>query len=356
MPALSRHGVLVVLVISLLVALEVWALNSRLIGALTFDWAGGKSAREFALLLDLYVVIPAAILATSFILLRRRNDLRQRCLAAGRGVSAIVRRFGWLALVPLALWLRGTELGTAALVILIAIEVLLALVLVSRLSAIARHAGVARRAGHSTSTALQAAAIRSFGGGKQSFIVRVAIAELTLLYSGALGWAFAHRTRGIEFTNRRRSDDTFWIAAAVMIVLEAIPVHVLVHNYSPVAAWILTILSAYSLLWVVGDLFARRNRPHLLHDGLLRLNHGLRQEVVVSLDQIEVVKEADAQAVAQTGAVLGENANLVIELAEEVAVYGWFGTMSKARVIVLSVDEPDRFLQAIGKEPRKTHS
>ncbi len=101
------------------------------------------------------------------------------------------------------------------------------------------------------------------------------------------------RRRARAFTSHGSEDDTVFVAVALAICIEIVPIHFLMHMYSPLAAWILTALSGYSLLWVLGDMAARRNRPHQLGAKWLRLSYGLRWEAVVPLGAIVAVHGAE---------------------------------------------------------------
>lgn len=103
-------------------------------------------------------------------------------------------------------------------------------------------------------------------------------------------------------------------------------------------AWILTGISAYTLLWVVGEMAARRHRPTVLTGDWLRVNHGLRGEVVMRLNNIKCVEPAGEQ---EAGANLGTDGQLLFRLAEPTPVYGLFGRVTQATTIRIGVDEPE---------------
>jgi len=71
------------------------------------------------------------------------------------------------------------------------------------------------------------------------------------------------------------------------ILVETVAVHMLVRQASPISAWILTGLSCYALLWLVGDFRALRSRLTVVAGGSLRFRMGLRWELDVSLSDID---------------------------------------------------------------------
>lgn len=157
--------------------------------------------------------------------------------------------------------------------------------------------------------------------------------------TGLAGWFLPKSRAGIRFTNYRRDDDTVFIAVAFLVCFEAIPVHFLVHHYSVWAAWVLTVLSAYTLLWIVGEMSARRHRPTLLASHWLRVNHGLRGEAVIKLAHILIVEAAGEQ---DAEASVGRKGQLLFRLAEPTTVFGLFGKETQANTIRVAVDEPER--------------
>lgn len=161
--------------------------------------------------------------------------------------------------------------------------------------------------------------------------------EFALLFHSIAGWLLP-RPKGKIFTSRRDDDNAVFVAIAILICLEAIPVHFLVHNYSVLAAWILTGLSVYSLMWVVGEMAARWQRPTVLTGDWLRVCHGLRSEVVVRLSNLSSVKRIVDEV---PEARVGNDCQLLLRLTKPVTVYRWFGSERQASTLGVSVDDPE---------------
>jgi len=127
-----------------------------------------------------------------------------------------------------------------------------------------------------------------------------------------------------------------------------IAVHLVVYRlWSPVAAWVLTGLSIYGALWMLGDLQALRLRPTIITAQALMLRTGFRWEVDISWSNVIGVRRLDWQERGDgegrlNTAVLGEP-TLELVLREPVRVRGVYGLAKTTARIGVAVDEPERF-------------
>ena len=159
-------------------------------------------------------------------------------------------------------------------------------------------------------------------------------------YDGARRFAYDGRVGGIH------------AALLVATVVEVVAVHLLVSRWSDVAAWALTALALYGLLWILGDLRAVRLRPTTLDDHTLVIRTGLRWTMAVPRERIVAVHRRDwrhrfgAGADELSLAVLGEP-DVVIELDRPLEATGPFGITRTARRVGFSADHPDRVVEAI---------
>jgi hypothetical protein len=83
---------------------------------------------------------------------------------------------------------------------------------------------------------------------------RILAGEFAVLYYGFCTWrAQPHVPPGaLAFTMHKRTfvNDLF-TAMAFLSLLEIVPVHLLVNHWSPLAAWIATLISLYGAIWMV---------------------------------------------------------------------------------------------------------
>jgi hypothetical protein len=192
------------------------------------------------------------------------------------------------------------------------------------------------------------------------------IAEAVAFEAALLVYAFAGlglkpRTGPAVFsTHREAAWSSVALGLALATLVEVFPVHVLVHRANPPLAWILTGLSAWGLLWLLGDYHALRLRPIVLEPGALRLRVGLRTRARVPFAAISSVLEVRGdppprRARGYARATVFGDPTVVIELGELLDVTGPYGRVTRVTRLGLAPDERARFLgelrQAIAKAP-----
>lgn len=139
-----------------------------------------------------------------------------------------------------------------------------------------------------------------------------------------------------------------------LIAIETFAVHLLVARFSTLAACALTILSLYTILWMVAETRAVVLNPLLVGDGCLIARWGMLTCERIPLDIVVRAssKEPDAGKRERLNlAAMGGQA-LWIELSEPVEVRGFLGKKRLVRAIKTSPDEAAAFKQAILECPR----
>lgn len=328
------------LLLAVVAGLEIGALSTPVVRDLRVGILGERSARDVAVVLDVLLVLPLLLVALGL------TWNRPRWLATRLApVIAFVKPWlRWALGLPLALLLLNQLLpGTNLVFILVLIEAALLIFLAFRLVRLYALVREQRREGYSLVTAVIVAATRSFGTAPIVPVLRLALLELGLLGYSLFGWFRRPPVRARAFSNHRRDDDTVMIALVMLIVLETVPVHVLLHPYSPVLAWVLLLLNLYSLMWLLGDIAARRNRPVLLFNDRLRLVRGLRTEAVIRLPDVLRVEAGGEEAELS----VGPEPRFVFRLREPLKVYGWFGALREVKSVAVGVDEPVEFLNTL---------
>lgn len=176
--------------------------------------------------------------------------------------------------------------------------------------------------------------------------------EAALLGYALLAWRARPDVREGElgFTSHRGNGyGGVLAAAALMGVIETVAVHLLVERWSATAAWALTALSLYGLVWLLGHFQAVRLRPVLLTADALHVRIGLLWSVRVPYGNVASLSAAGAGAPARRApgylhAVTLGPARLLVELSEPVCVDGLYGYVKRdVRRIGLAVDDRERF-------------
>jgi hypothetical protein len=195
-----------------------------------------------------------------------------------------------------------------------------------------------------------------------------AVAEI-LAYEVAVLWyaLFAWRARPhlgdarAAFTHHRRLGYGAVAAGLMMVVaVEVVPVHLLLALWSPAAAWGLTALSVYSLLWLLGDYRAMVLRPTLLRrkgeGDVLEVRVGVRWNLSVPLSDVRSLRRAGAAPPPTlTPGYLRATPigapRLLLELAEPVVARGPYGWRREVSLLGLTVDDEPAFEELLAGAP-----
>jgi len=126
----------------------------------------------------------------------------------------------------------------------------------------------------------------------------------------------------------------------------------LIARWSVMTAWILTGLSAYTMLQLYAHMRAMKARLIQVKDGILFLRNGLAADVCVRIDMIEeitlttrMVRGEEALKLALFGALEGHTVR--IRLREPVTVVRMFGIRRRASVLLFAVDRPEELREAV---------
>ena len=154
------------------------------------------------------------------------------------------------------------------------------------------------------------------------------------------------------FTYHKRGAVTAIAGALLLaVVAEAVPVHLLLSRWSPVAAWIHLALSAYGLLWIVGDTRAMSQRPIELNPNGLHLRLGLRWSLAVPWDAVaELTPQRGAPPKAKTLLSLlplGSQPTHRLHLRRPLVAQGVYGLTKTVQEVVFCVDEVERFEERV---------
>ncbi len=175
--------------------------------------------------------------------------------------------------------------------------------------------------------------------------------EASLLYYALFSWR-APRPAGLNqsaFTYHRKSGyDAVVAGILVAMLIEVIGLHLLVQLWSPAAAWGLTALGGYGVLWLVGDARAMRLRPIRVAKDALLVRTGLRWTVRLPFAAIEAVwpagkKTPSKKTPGYLGAVVWGAPRYLVTLREPVVAQGLYGIRRPVTTLGMAVDEPAAF-------------
>lgn len=180
--------------------------------------------------------------------------------------------------------------------------------------------------------------------------------EVALVWYALLSWRARPRVAEGElaFTNDRKTGAAgLLFGFAVASAMEIPVVHVLIAGESETLAWVLTIASGYTLLWILGFARALRLHPVTLGTDAMRLRVGLIWDVTIPYAAIATVEKAPLGAIdrAEPGylhAAFAGTPQLVLNLSTPVDALGLYGWPKRGvRRVGLYVDDPTAFREAL---------
>lgn len=241
---------------------------------------------------------------------------------------------------------RFGDIASAVFAIAIGLELAMAAWLVVRGRRAIRAWRAARAAGAPAIDAFEGA-LRAVG--LPARVVSIAVTEFAVLGSLATGWRRPRRSAD-RFTAHRENGWAMLVGAFVVLGLgELVLAHLLLVAFTSSAiAWTVSALSAYSLLWLVGDVLALRHGGVVIGERALELALGIRCRGAIPWSSIVSITRARAPAGSLDLSIGG--ANTVVQLRQPSVFHVLFGRRREASVIALSVDDAARFVEAASRK------
>lgn len=189
--------------------------------------------------------------------------------------------------------------------------------------------------------------------GKSAFSNALAT-EISVFHYALLGWGpQIEAPKANRFTYHK--DNGYYALLGVILfalVVETAVFHLLLMQWSNVAAWILSGLSIYSLFFVLGDLNAIRKRPIYLKDGRLHIRIGLRWRVAIPVSEIESIelRTPDKEKESFANFILAGEANTVINFKSEIKAQGLYGLKKRFTRLGLYLDQKQEFYKLLSPQ------
>lgn len=189
---------------------------------------------------------------------------------------------------------------------------------------------------------------------KKDLPASMTAAELSVWYYALLSWRrkpyVLPGEKGFTYHNAG-GYMSMMIGLSLAFPVEIVGIHILVSQWSVVAACVITAFSVYAVIWLMGDARARVMRPIAVSDDCVRLECGIQMEAVIPLVDIEKVclSENDLDVLEKADKLnygTFYQANIWILTKREVEVCTMLGK-KHVRAIGLSIDDPSSFVNAI---------
>jgi len=170
--------------------------------------------------------------------------------------------------------------------------------------------------------------------------------ELSILWYALFCWRRQPDETGVTI-HKRNGWGTIAACIVAMIGFESIGMHLLVQQWSVKAAWIVTALDLYGILWIVGDYHALRLRPTYASDGILHLRYGLRWNADLPLAAIESIAEVRSESEWKRQGVLKmamlDEPKYLVRLSRPVTVNGLAGIRRTIHAVAILPDDAEAF-------------
>jgi hypothetical protein len=179
------------------------------------------------------------------------------------------------------------------------------------------------------------------------------VTEIAVFYYGFLNWK-KRKLQPNEFSYHKNSGTVgLLIALIFLIAIETVALHLLLERWNTIAAWVLTGISMYSGIQILGFLKSMLKRPIVVEGNMLYLHYGIMNETTINIQDIESIalstKDIELDKTTRKLSFLGdlEGHNLVIKLKTENSIIGLYGIKRSYTTLALYVDKKQEFKNRI---------
>ena len=179
--------------------------------------------------------------------------------------------------------------------------------------------------------------------------------ELSMLYY-LLSWKKTPRLSNTFTYHKTTSSRLLLGVFAFLVIIETIAVHLLLQRWSMTAAWILTIISGYTVLQLLSIARSVSRRPILLTDNQVRFRWGFMQDVTIPLEYIETATLHKKEVEKQPGIAFlspfqsAEGHNVKITLHQEAFLQKLYGFKSSFTTLYLHADQPEKLVDILNSK------
>ena len=184
-----------------------------------------------------------------------------------------------------------------------------------------------------------------------NLISKLLAVEIATIYYAFFDWKTKKLTHN-EFSYHIENGALgIWGALIFLIFIETFAIHLLLAQWNVVVAWVLFGISLYTAIQFFAHTKAMLKRPISIHNDTLVLRYGIFGNTKIPLSMIDKIEETSnfenqnySKPVSISILEGVESYNLAIILKEEVEIEKIYTLKKKSDVILLHVDEKERFL------------
>ncbi len=184
---------------------------------------------------------------------------------------------------------------------------------------------------------------------------RMMAAELSAWYYALFSWRQKPQPAAGETFHAYHNAGGYlnmMLGLGLALPVEVVGVHLLLSQWSVVAACIATLLSAYAAVWLAGDARARVLRPVVVSAEAVRLRCGIQMEARMARADVERITPTEPECLGKADKLnygTFYQANVWVVAKRPVEVRTLLGT-KRVRAIGLSLDDPCAFASMVNSE------
>ncbi len=190
---------------------------------------------------------------------------------------------------------------------------------------------------------------------KVNFLCHILTTEIALIRYGLLFFVGKKEQKEGQKTFTIYQNTGFkavWITLLLVCLVELFAVHLLVGRFSMVAAWVLSALSLYGLLFLVAYGMAIFKRPSWVENGILYYRLGLLWRAEIPLSEIKSIRilhfsELDKIEMFDLGKPLLASPEILLETHVPITFSGIYGRKKTSQMIGLVMDQKEDFLNMV---------
>ena len=184
------------------------------------------------------------------------------------------------------------------------------------------------------------------------FVIPV-VTEIAVFYYGFVNWR-KHELKENEFHYHKESGSVPLLAVIIFLIfVETIVLHILLALWNETIAWILTLLSIYSLIQIFGIMRSLSKRPAIIGKEKLYLRYGIMKETEIDLNNIDSIEISDRDIELDADkaklSLLGnlESHNLLLHLKNRSILNGPYGKTTSFKTLAFQIDDKVAFKNKI---------
>ncbi|WP_111683662.1 hypothetical protein [Winogradskyella tangerina] len=176
-------------------------------------------------------------------------------------------------------------------------------------------------------------------------VVMPVVTEISVFYYGFIYWK-RRPLKSNEFSYHKNTGTIgLLLVFKLIIAVETVTIHFLLLKWNSLVAYIVTGLSVYTAIQIIGFLKSMIKRPITIDNHKVYLRYGIMNESVIDLDDISSIelstKEIETNKSVRKLSILGalEPHNTIIHLKTENVLNGLYGIKRSFKVLALHVDK-----------------